>query len=73
MSLLIGLLSVFCTIIILVDAFKDSVLKGFICILCGFYFVFYALFEFKHENKILIVIGSIIGGGVAGTLRFLGH
>jgi len=72
-SLFFALICAICTIVILVDAFKDSVLKGLICIFCWFYFIFYALFEFKHENKLLLVIGSFFGGGVVGLLRFLGH
>jgi len=72
-SILFGLLSLICTVVILVDAFKASVLKGLLCILCGFYYIFYALLEFKHENKFWLVLGSLIGGGVAGGLRVLGH
>ena len=73
MSFLFGLLFLVCTVIILVDAFKDSVVKGLFCCICGFYYIYYARFEFKHDSKLLIVLGSLIGGGVAGTLRFLGR
>jgi hypothetical protein len=32
-----------CGIIILIEAFKDEVWKGFVCLLCGFYMLWYAL------------------------------
>ena len=69
-ALLFGLLCLICTIVILVDAFKRSVLKGLFCCLCGIYYIIYAIFEFKHENKLLIVLGSFLGGGVAGALGY---
>jgi hypothetical protein len=68
---LFGLLGLVCTIIILVDAFRNSVVKCFFCCICGLYFIWYAFFEFQHENKLLIVIGSLLGSGVGGALAFL--
>ncbi len=70
-GLLFAVLCAICTVIILVDAFKTSALKGFFCLLCWVYYVWYALVEFKHKNKALIVIGSLIGGGALGLLRRL--
>lgn len=77
MSQLIGalfsLISVICTIIVLIDAFKTSLLKGLLSFFCCIYYVWYALVEFQHENKLLIVLGSFFGGGVGGVLTFLRH
>jgi uncharacterized membrane protein YhaH (DUF805 family) len=76
-TMLVGLSVVFavaaliCTIIVLIDAFQDSVLKGLLCLLCGLYYIYYALFEFDHDRKWLIVIGSLLGGGVSGLFRFM--
>ncbi len=61
----LGLLALFigaaCSICILIDAFKSAAWKGFACLLCFFYFAYYSLFEFEHDNKWLVVLGSVIG------------
>lgn len=63
-----------CSIVILIDAFQDSVVKGILCILCGFYGLYYALFEFEHENKWLIVLGSFLCSGMAAVFfRMAGY
>jgi len=69
-GLIFSLIGAICTIVILIDAFKNSVLKGLICIFCCFYYFWYALFEFQHENKFLIVLGSFFSSGVAGAWAF---
>lgn len=71
MSIIFGLICAICSILILIDAFQKSLLKGLFCLICCFYFFWYALFEFEHENKFLIVLGSFIGGGVGGAWAFL--
>lgn len=60
-----------CGIIILINAFQDEIWKGVLCLLCGLYGVYYALFEFEHENKWLIVIGALGGGSIAAGLSSL--
>ncbi|AIE85230.1 hypothetical protein [Fimbriimonas ginsengisoli] len=65
-------LSIVCSIIVLIEAFKDSILKGVLCFVCGCYFLYYALFDFEHENKWLIVIGSLGGGSIASGLLKMG-
>lgn len=62
------LASVIASIFVLVDAFEDSIMTGFLCLLCGLYFLWYALFEFEHKNKWLIVATSLFGGTVGGFL-----
>ncbi len=63
--------SLVCTVIIFIEMFKDAIWKGVVGLICGLYFLYFALFEFDHDNKWLIVIVSIFGGGVAaGLLRF---
>ena len=65
------LICVVCTVVILVDAFKKSLISGFVCLLCGLYYIYYAIFEFKHPNKFLVVLGSLLSGGVAGAMHFV--
>ncbi len=55
-ELIFGIVSAVCTIVILVDVFKRSLIGGLICLFCWLYYVFYAIFEFKHEHKLLIVL-----------------
>lgn len=62
---LLGLLclvgGVICSIIILIGAFQDEVWKGFVCLLCGLYMLYYAIVDFDHEKKWTIVLGSLLG------------
>jgi hypothetical protein len=65
-----GLAGLICTIIILVDAFRDEIWKGFAGLLCGFYLFWYGIFEFEHDNKWLIVLLAIGGDAICyGILR----
>jgi spore maturation protein SpmB len=61
------------TAVIVIDAFKAAFLKGALCIVRGFYYIFYALFEFKHDSKLLIVLCSFLSGGVAGAMQLVLH
>lgn len=68
---LFGLVSLVCVIIILVHAFQNSIWKGLAALLCGLYLIYYAIFEFEHEHKWLIVLIALLGGGMAGLGRVL--
>jgi len=67
LALFFGLVSFVCSLIVLIEAFKDEVWKGLLCFFCGFYLLYYMLSEFQHEKKGLILLGSI-GGGVIGAI-----
>lgn len=56
-----------CSIIILIDAFKNAVWKGIVYLLCGLYGLYYALVEFQHEKKWLI-IGGAVGLSILGAI-----
>ena len=58
---------VVCSIIILIEAFQDEVWKGLVCLLCGLYGLYYMIFEFEHENKWGIVLGSLCGWSLASA------
>ncbi|MEP6755531.1 MAG: hypothetical protein ABJA67_08530 [Chthonomonadales bacterium] len=64
---LLYLVSFGCGIFILIDAFKNEVWKGILCIVCGFYALYYALVEFEHEYKWQIIAADILCaiGGIA--------
>ena len=68
---LVGIISLICWVLILIEAFQDELWKGFVGLLCGLYLLYYALFEFEHENKWLIVIGAFGGGAIAAGIRGL--
>lgn len=57
-----------CGIIILIEAFKDEVWKGFVCLLCGFYTLWYAFTDFEHDNKWGVVLGWLFGSIIASGL-----
>ncbi|MGV3614051.1 MAG: hypothetical protein ACO1SV_01830 [Fimbriimonas sp.] len=68
-----GIAGFVCWILILIDAFQDSILKGFIGLLCGLYLLYYSLFEFEHDNKWIIILGAFGGSGIAaGFFRLAG-
>ena len=62
-NILIGALklaSAVCYIIILVYAFQTGVGHGLLCLCIPFYIIYFALVEFNHEKKEL-VLGLLIG------------
>ncbi len=56
-----------CWVILLIDAFKSAVWKGFVGLLCGLYLLYFAFTEFNHEKKWLI-IGGCFGGAIIGSI-----
>lgn len=69
-AILFGIAGFVAAIIILIEAFKDQIWKGLVCLLCGFYMLYYAIFDFEHENKWLLVLLWLGGGGIAaGIMR----
>lgn len=61
-----------CWVIIVIDAFQNEIWKGVVYILCGFYALYYALVEFDHEKKWLIVAGVILGNIAGYVFLFMG-
>ena len=68
LMLLLGLVSTICSILILIAAFQDEVWKGLLCFFCGFYWLYYALLEFQHPKKGLILLGVFAPGLIAVLL-----
>lgn len=63
LAVVLGLASLGCSIFIIVEMFRDKIWKGIVGLLCLFYALYYALFEFDHEWKWPIVLVAIFGGG----------
>ena len=61
-----------CSIMILIDAFQNEIWKGLLCLVCGFYSLYYALVEYDAENKWLIVGISLLGGVLGGVFLGMG-
>ena len=73
LAVLAGVAGLVCTIIILIDAFQDAIWKGIVSFLCGLYFLYYAIAEFEHDNKWLVVLTSLGGSAISwGFLRLAG-
>lgn len=64
-----GMWALYCLIRILMHAFQHEVLKGFLCLLCQFYLIYYAIFEFKDKDKKDILMGLVVGTLVCGLLK----
>lgn len=60
-----------CTVFILIEMFRDELWKGFLGILCGLYLIYFALFDWDHEWKWPIFLGSIGGNGIAAGIMSL--
>lgn len=71
LALIFGIGSIVCWFIVLIDAFQDEVWKGLVCILCGFYWLYYAIIDFDHEKKWTIVLTAIFGGTLASIFQIL--
>lgn len=67
-AVVLALVSLGCTIVILVEMFRDEIWKGLVGLFCGIYFLWYAVLEFEHDRKWPIVIGSLLGGTAASLL-----
>lgn len=68
---LFSLVGFVCSIIIVIDAFKNEVWKGILCFFCIFYLLYYAFVEYQASNKWLIIglciLGYALGGGLMAT------
>ena len=57
-----------CAIVIIVNAFKDELWKGLLCIFgCGLYIIYYAFIDYDEQYK-WPVVGGWIGGSLLGSL-----
>ena len=61
LSTLVGIAGFICWVILLIEAFKDSVLKGIFGLICGFYLVYFGFVESKNEHKVIITIIMAVG------------
>lgn len=72
LSIGLYLVAMVCGIVILVNAFKDEVWKGVLCILgCGLYMIYYAFIDYDEEHKWLVVGGWLGGGALASFFASL--
>ena len=61
--------SIIGAIVVIIEAFQDEVWKGIVCILCGLYLQYYAVFELDHEWKwgiVLVLLGSSAAAATIG-------
>ena len=58
---LVAIAGFICWLILLIEAFKDSVLKGILGLFCQIYMVWFGLVESKNENRIWMTIVMAIG------------
>ena len=56
------LASLVCSIIILVAAFQESILQGFLSLCIPFYILYYAIARFENDNKAMILVIWLLGG-----------
>lgn len=68
-SLLFSLVSLVCSILILIHAFQQSVGKGFLCLCVPCYIIYYMFSEFEHPQKGLIIAGFWVGALGSGIIN----
>ena len=66
-GMIIGLI---CGITVIIDAFKNEVWKGLLYLFCAPYALYYLFVEFQHENKVMIIVGGLLGP-IVGYILFL--
>ena len=71
LAVVLGIVSLICYIIILIDAFQQEVMQGFLCLCCSPYMLYYAFARFDHEKKGLILIVWLVSGALSGILQVL--
>ena len=69
LAAIFSILSLICSIIILIHAFKSSVGEGFMCLCIPCYILYYAFAKFEHEKKGLIIAGRLGSGVINGILQ----
>jgi|CXWL01.1.fsa_nt_gi hypothetical protein len=65
LAIVFAIAGVWSSILIIIDMFQDELWKGLVGLLCGLYMLYYALFEFEHESKWIIVLLSLGGSSIA--------
>lgn len=65
LAAIFGIAAIGCSIVILIEAFEDEIWKGILCLVFSLYFLYYAIFDFEHDNKWLIVLVSLFGSAIA--------
>jgi hypothetical protein len=68
LAALLGLVAFICWLSIWVDALEKAIWKGVVFFIFPLYALYYAVFEFKRENKWAIVILAFGGGAIAGEI-----
>lgn len=70
LAVIFGLAGLVAWIIILIEAFREELWKGLLGFLCGLYLLWFAIFDFDHEHKWLLVLLAFGGTGIAaGIMR----
>lgn len=69
---LCGLVSFVCMIVIIIDAFRNEVWKGLVAFFCSLYALYYAFAEYQGGNKVMVIVGWLVGAAAAGSLASLG-
>jgi hypothetical protein len=65
LAVIFGLAGLAASIYLIIEAFKDEIWKGIVGLLCGLYLLYWALVEFEHEHKWLIVVVAFGGNAIA--------
>lgn len=66
---IVSLVGFGCWLFVVIEAFRDEVWKGLLCIfLCGFYFIYYSFVDFDHEYKWWILLGCYGSGILSGAI-----
>jgi len=68
-----GIVGLIGALFVIIAAFKDEIWKGILCLLCGVYWLYYALLEFDGDNKAAIILAAVGGSVVSKLCLYLAH
>jgi benzodiazapine receptor len=67
----VGIIGFICGIIIVIHAFQNQIWKGLLSLFCGIYTIVYAITEFDHDKRPLILTGYLASAGLGIVLQIL--
>ncbi len=71
LAILFSLITIFCHIVVLVNAFMDEWWKGLLGLLCGIYLLYWAIVEYKSTAKWSLLVLWLISAVCASIFNNL--
>jgi hypothetical protein len=70
---ILTLASIGCWVWVVIEAFRDETWKGFFTLLCAFYWLYYAVFDWEEDLKWPVILGYFAFGAGGAALVAMGR